>query len=123
MKCNKSVTILYILLRGELQRKRLFATMVTSGGWSSIQELHLVGDGTINEPLSLREAEHISSFVNQSENFRTLTLDSIEGEVDLEFFQFLLVESIPTMLGLKKFELNIHRFDGHILDMAGGTVY
>jgi len=76
MKCNKSVESL-IILRFErgLLRERLFATMATSGGWSSIQELVL---GVAF--LSLREAKHLSSFIIQSENLRTLTLGVAPGD-------------------------------------------
>ena len=168
MKRNKSVTLLRILLDGEeLLREKLFAAMAASGGWLSIQELHLKAyGGTINEAmLSITELEHITTFILQSENLRTLCLDQTtedEAEsivdtlsrtntnvqsltilleypvsvqrggrqfatvlgrctcitklrlklgfydhVDLKFFQFLLVESIPTMLGLKKLEIEI----------------
>ena len=39
MKCNKSVEWLTITLKRGLLRESLFATMATSGGWSSIQKL------------------------------------------------------------------------------------
>jgi hypothetical protein len=164
MKCNKSVELFNIDLQRGLLVERLFATMAASGGWSSIQELQLDDGDTTIEPLGL---EHISTFILQSENLRTLKLE-IRGDeaapivdtlsrtntkvqslkigldetfslqnggrqlatalgrctfitqlrldvrpgVDLEFFQILLVESIPTMLGLKKLEIATwHRGD------------
>ena len=67
MKCNKSVESLNIHLQGGLLRQRLFATMATSG-WSSIQELTLYAESRY---ISLRDAEHISSFIAKSENLRT----------------------------------------------------
>ena len=76
MTCNKSVESLTIRLEsGSLVREILFATMATSGGWSSIQVLDLHNSNSDNiAPLSLREAEHISNFIMQSENLRTLRL-------------------------------------------------
>ena len=191
MKCNKSVECLYICLgklreRNQLfeigdrnnERAQLFATMATSGGWSSIQELVLDDDDDDGiEPLSLREAEHLSIFIIQSENLRTLSLEitgheagpimetlsrtkvqslklhfrspslqngsrrlatalerctcitqlrlefpSYNDQVEL-FFQILLIESIPKMLGLKKFELEINRhFDQQFFDMVGQCI-
>ena len=191
MKCNKSVECLYICLgklreRNQLfeigdrnnERAQLFATMATSGGWSSIQELVLDDDDDDDiEPLSLREAEHLSIFIIQSENLRTLSLEitgheagpimetlsrtkvqslklhfrspslqngsrrlatalerctcitqlrlefpSYNDQVEL-FFQILLIESIPKMLGLKKFELEINRhFDQQFFDMVGQCI-
>ena len=45
MQCNTSVETLGIgVFRGGLLRERLFETMATSGGWSSIQELRLCFD-------------------------------------------------------------------------------
>ena len=79
MKCNKSVESLTIYIQRGLLRERFFAAMATSGGWSSIQGLQLFYDDTNIEPLSLREAEHISSFVIQCENLHTYSLD-IEGD-------------------------------------------
>ena len=185
MKCNKSVEILRISLERGLLREGFFAAMATSGGWSSIQQL--VFDSNFGygkaEPLPLREAEHISSFILQSENLRTLWLvmagdetapivnilsrtkvqslkllfdgetfslqnggrqlaTALErctcitelklhfpyhiNEVELELIQILLVESIPMMLGLKKFELAIHLLDQHVdqgfFDMVGQCI-
>ena len=74
MKCNKSVESLQIYLRGGLLRERFFATMATSGGWSSIQELYVLGHVLDGTSLSLREAEHVSTFIFQSENLHTLSL-------------------------------------------------
>jgi hypothetical protein len=181
MKCNKSVTTLIIYLERWLLRERFFATMATSGGWSSIQELvlHFEIDLDEAEPLSLREAEQISSFIIPSENLRHLSLDiagdeavpimetlsrtkikslnlvfgetyslqnggrqlatalekcscitdlqlHFEDEVELEFFQILLGESIPKMLGLKKFELHVglldQQFHRQFFDMVGQCI-
>ena len=186
MKCNKSVESLSISIASGLLRERFFAALATSGGWSSIQQLFLFCDCEYHhEPLSLREAKHLSSFILQCENLRTLKLamagvetapivsrlyrtnievlilniyfddtfslqnggrqlataferctcitelqlhimddDEVEVEDDvLEFFQILLVESIPKMLGLKKFELDIDPFDEQcdhqFFDMVG----
>ena len=179
MKCNKSVTFLNINLDRWLLRERFFATLGTSGGWSSIQELVL---HSYDEPeyLSLREAEHISNFILQCENLRTLWLDmagdevapiveilsrtkvkslnldfgetfslqnggrqlatalercnsitelclDFRHEVELDFFQILLVESIPKMLGLKKLTLCIslrvrQQFDHKFFDMVGQCI-
>jgi hypothetical protein len=181
-KCNKSVESLTMCLRLRLsdeRRNQVFAVMGTSGGWSSIQELVLVmsGRGYV-EPLSLREARHISSFIIKSENLRALTLDNVghgepgpiveilshtkvqslkicfyspfflqnEGRQlttalerctcitelrlkfspyhdQVEFFQILLLESIPKMLGLKKLKLEIyHSFDQQFFDMVGQCI-
>ena len=79
MKCNKSVVCLSISMETGLLRERSFAAMATSGGWSSIQGLQLFYDDTNIEPLSLREAEHISNFVIRCENLRSLSID-IEGD-------------------------------------------
>jgi hypothetical protein len=98
MKCNKSVDSLTIGLERGLQgertqvRKRLFATMATSGGWSSIKELVLCDTIYYHEPLvslsrgeaeplSVTDAENISSFIAQSENLRTLRLQIAGNEV------------------------------------------
>jgi hypothetical protein len=182
MRCNTSVESLIIGLTRGLLRERLFATMATSGGWSSIQELVLdsgvVGDDDI-EPLSLREAEHISSFILQSENLLTLRLEMAGDEtapivealsrtkvqslqivfhetfsllnggrqlaaaferctcitelqlnfpaynhgVEMEFFQILFIESIPKMMGLKHFELQIRRHvDRQFFNMLGQSI-
>jgi hypothetical protein len=82
MKGNKSVESLTICLESVLleERDQVFAVMATHGGWSSIQELELSDDIEFEEPLSLREAEHISSFIVQSENIRTLSLKSLGDE-------------------------------------------
>ena len=76
MRCNKSVEFFTIILQGGLLCGRFFATIATSGGWSSIKVLHLIifSDNNI-APLSLTDAEHISSFIIHSDNLRTLTLD------------------------------------------------
>ena len=186
MKGNKSVESLTICLESVLleERDQVFAVMATHGGWSSIQELELSDDIEFEEPLSLREAEHISSFIVQSENIRTLSLKGL-GDEDIEpimetlsrtkvqslkicfckpiftlhnrgqnrrgrrlatalerctcitelqlelqsyndrveFFQILFVESIPKMLGLKKFELRINRrYDQRFFDMVGHCI-
>jgi hypothetical protein len=172
MKCNKSVASLAIFLQGGLLRERLFATMATSGGWSSIQVLAL----DVLESLSLRENEHLSSFIIKSENLHTLRLEMTGDEAapiveslsrtkvqsltihffvnssvrngirqlatalerctcitelriifpcyhQVEFFQILLVESIPKMLGLKKLELQINlRSDQQFFDMVGQCI-
>ena len=178
MRCNKSVTSLTFCLRGGLLRQRLFATMATSGGWSSIQQLVIesYGVGNVIEHLSLRETEHLSSFIIQSDNLRTLSLaisggndavpiveilprtkveslkisfvhdniiqnggrqlatalerctciTELQLELDFssdeEFFQILLVESIPKMLGLKKFELEMELLDQQLVDMVGQCI-
>jgi hypothetical protein len=181
MKCNKTVTSLTIFLdTGILDNiNQVFAAMGTSDGWSSIKELVLVTINKYNiKPLSLREAEQISSFIVQSENLHTLSLDiagvdlvpiletlsrievqSLKIHFDLpstfslqsgvrqlttalerctcitelrlefpscngqvEFFQILVVESIQKMLGLKKFELEIHLFDQHFFDIVGQCI-
>jgi hypothetical protein len=81
MKCNKSVEWLTITLKRGLLRESLFATMATSGGWSSIQKLTFNFHSYMNtgEPLSFTEAKHISRFIMQSENLRTLSL-SMAGD-------------------------------------------
>ena len=181
MKCNKSVTKLTIYLESGLLRERVFAAMATSGGWSSIQELVFF---SIMEHMSLREAEHLSSFILQCENLRSLSLQVVGGEItpivetlsrtkvqslkirydvhstlslqnggrrlatafetctciaelqlnfpnvineiESEFYQILLVESIPKMLGLKKLELAIdlsdQRVDQGFFDMVGQCI-
>ena len=82
MKCNKSVKSLIIEYVSGILRNALFATMARSGGWSSIKELVLrSGGGYNNETLSLREADHLSSFINKSENLRTLMLEMNGDEV------------------------------------------
>ena len=52
-----------------------------------------------------------------------LALPSYNNEVEMEFFQILVVESIPKMLGLKKFDLQIK---GHVdqlfFDMMGQCI-
>jgi hypothetical protein len=181
MKSNKSVESLtfYILGRGGVRRESLFANIASSGGWSSIQEL-IFDSEEINGfgSLSLREAEHISSFILQSRNLSTLKLENtgVESapivetlsrtniqslqirvneectlqnggrriaaalerctgitELELgcssyysdqvELFRILLVESIPKMLGLKKFELEISRHsDQQLFDMVGQCI-
>ena len=68
MKCSKSVESLHICLQGGITQ--LFALMVTSG-WSSIQELVLSDDF---HHVSLREAEHLSSFTIVSFKVRTSVL-------------------------------------------------
>jgi hypothetical protein len=84
MKCNKSVQSFIICLQGGLLQGRiqLFASMAKSGGWSSIKELVLYDDIDYQEPLALsrREAEHVSSFILQSENLRTLRLEMAGDE-------------------------------------------
>jgi len=82
MKGNKSVESLTICLESVLleERDQVFAVMATSGDWSSIQKLELSDDIKFEEPLSLREAEHISSFIVQSENIRTLSLKGLGDE-------------------------------------------
>ena len=82
MKCNTSVDILSMSLfpleRGRLLRETFFETMATSGGWLSIQELDLtfvIFDRHVEtKPLSITDLKHISSFIIQSENLRTLSL-------------------------------------------------
>ena len=74
MKCNTSVKFLStISLERGLLRERLFATMATSGGWSSIEGLYfdLGSDDAITNP-SNTDAENMSSFIIQSENLLTL---------------------------------------------------
>ena len=44
MKCNNSVQFLYISIERGLNREGLFATMATSGSWSSLHTLHLACD-------------------------------------------------------------------------------
>ena len=182
MKCNKSVEILRISLERGLLREGFFAAMATSGAWSSIQRLAIFyEDDTDIEPLSIMDAEHISSFIIQNQNLRSLSLQNTgfeiapivetlsrtkvqslmigvgdnfslqnggrqlataferctcitelqlhfldEVEVELEFFQILLVESIPKMLGLKKFDLATHlldqQFDQQFFDMVGQCI-
>ena len=182
-KCNKSVESLNIYLDNGLldERNQVFAAMGTSGGWSSIQELVLVicnGDGIEPhiEPLSLREAKHLSNFIIQSNNLRALSLEitghetgpifetlsrttvqslkvivrstfslqnggrqlatalerctcitelrlkfsSYNDQAEVEFFEILLVESIPKMLGLKKLELEM--LNQQFFDMVGQCV-
>ena len=179
MQCNKSVESLTMCLGGGSLRERnqLFATMATIGGWSSIKELVLYKDDSI-ESLSLMEAEHLSSFIIQSENLRTLTLEASGDETGpilealsrtkvqslkiffsstfsvqnagrhiatalerctciadlrlnmrhcndlVESFQILLVESIPKMLGLKKFELDFlnRGVNKQFFDMVGQCI-
>jgi hypothetical protein len=70
--------ILALDLPGGLQPERFFATMATSGGWSSIQELAVVHDHS--EPLSMMEAEYLASFIIQSEILRTLALKVAPGD-------------------------------------------
>ena len=170
-----------IYLERGLLRERFLAAVATSGGWSSIKQLFVFYEDETNiETLSLREAEHISSFINQSENLHSLSLSIVgdeavpivdtlyrtnekvlvlnmffrdtfslqnggrqlatavgrctfitdlqlfvptENKVELELFQLLLVESIPKMLGLKKFKLVIDLFDvGRIVDMVGQCI-
>jgi len=57
--------------------------METSGGWSSIQKLTLTFNFSsymnTGEPLSFTEAKHLSTFILQSENLRTLSL-SMAGD-------------------------------------------
>ena len=73
MKCNKSVVTLSISLERGMLGERLFATMATSDGWSSIQTLYLAYDRDDDiEHQSYMDAEHISNFIIQSENLRTL---------------------------------------------------
>ena len=80
MECNKSVEWLSIWLERGLLSESLFATMATSGGWSSIKVLVLSrGVDTFFEPLSLREVEHLSRFIIQCANLRTLSL-SMTGD-------------------------------------------
>jgi len=180
MQCNKSVQCFTINVPRGLLRERLFATMATSGGWSSIKELVLgcdCYDSPVIEHLSLREHEHLSSFINQSDNLRTLRLgmtgdaaapivetlsrtkiqsldicfvpqSSIQNggrqlgtalkrctcitelrlelhsyDDQVEFFQILLIESIPKMLGLKKFDLCvILHSDQQLFDMVGQCI-
>ena len=182
MKCNKSVELLRISIERGLPRERFFAAMATSGAWSSIQRLAIFyEDDTDIEPLSIMDAEHISSFIIQNQNLRSLSLQNTgfeiapivetlsrtkvqslmigvgdnfslqnggrqlataferctcitelqlhfldEVEVELEFFQILLVESIPKMLGLKKFDLATHlldqQFDQQFFDMVGQCI-
>ena len=83
MQCNTSVkTLLILFLRSSvprgLLRERLFETMATTGGWSSIQELDLMCNCFDRhddiEPLSITDAENIASFIIQSDNLRSLTL-------------------------------------------------
>ena len=165
MKCNKSVESLRIGLPRGLLRESLFATTATSGGWRSIKDFVLY-DSIDYDPLSLslREAEHISSFIIQSENLRAFQLDVLgdgTGPIvealyrtkvqslvvrfhsalslqnggrrfaaalerctcitelrlqmpfygdQVDFFQILLAEAIPKVLGLKKLHLQMrHR--------------
>ena len=178
MRCNKSVECLVVYLEGGSQRERLFAAMATSGGWSSIQELVLSSeDDEEIAPLSLTNAEDISSFIIQSENLNTLRLDVAGDEAgpivealsgtkvqslkihfhstfslqnggrrlatalerctgitelrlklpqysyQMEFFQILLVESIPKMLGLKELEVGINPpFDQQFFDVLGQSI-
>ena len=82
MKCNNSVESINISLERRFPRERLFAAMATSGGWSSIQKLELFRERETNiAPLSIRDAEHISSFIMQSENLRSLNLFNIGVEI------------------------------------------
>jgi hypothetical protein len=176
MKCNKSVESFSICLDREIPCERLFDTMATSGGWSSLRELVL----TDSEHLSLRELEHLSSFMIQSENLRALSLKVTGDETvpimdtllartkvesleirfrdpstlqnggrriatalerctcitelrlrfrayndHVEFFQLLLVGSIPKMVGLKKLELQMSsssHFDQAMFDMLGQCI-
>ena len=180
MQCNKSVQCFTINVPRGLLRERLFATMATSGGWSSIKELVLgcdCYDSPAIEHLSFREHEHLSSFINQSDNLHTLRLgltgdaaapivetlsrtkiqsldicfvpqSSIQNggrqlgtalerctcitelrlelhsyDDQVEFFQILLIESIPKMLGLKKFDLCvILHSDQQLFDMVGQCI-
>ena len=174
MTCNKSVESLSIHVeRRLLFRERIFAVMATSGGWSSLQEL-VIDDTTY---LSLRDAEHLSSFMIQSKNLRTLNLEVTGDETmpiiqtlartkvqsleicfhdpsrlqnggrriatalerctcitdlrlsfpadndHVEFYQLLLVGSIPKMVGLKKIELQMCTyFDQVMIDMVGQCI-
>jgi hypothetical protein len=168
MKCNKSVeSLTFARERGILLRKKIFATMATSGGWSSLQSL-VLGD---TESLFLREAEYLSSFMIQSKNLRALYLPVAEDatvsiietlagtkvqslnlrftqpsrriatdlerstcitdlrldfrsyKAPVEFFQFLLVGSIPKMVGLKTLELQMSSyFVQAIIDMVGQCI-
>ena len=194
MQCNKSVECLHFEMQIEDENyeiedetneithdrhyERLYAAMATSGGWSSLKELAFYNDGiSYDEPLSLTDAEHISSFIIQCENLRTFSLEvpgsetgpiietlsrtkvqslrlsyhstfpiqnegsslaaALEGctcitdlylkfpsYVDhVEFFQILLLESIPKMLGLKKLELrSCRRVDQGFFDMIGQCI-
>ena len=99
MKCNKSVESFTVYLRRGLLRERFLSTIATSGGWSSIQEMALIiGNGDDIEPLSLT-GEHLSSFIIQSENLRTLTLE-ITGE-----------EAVPIVETLSRTKVQSLRLD------------
>ena len=100
MQCNTSVETLMIRIqRGLLgERTRLFASMATSGGWSSIKELVISSDDDDDGiyPLSLMEAEQISSFIMQSDNLRALTLDvpTVQTEPMIEALSRTKVQSL-----------------------------
>jgi hypothetical protein len=110
MKCNKSVQTLTIFLGSGLldeeihffERNQLFATMAASGGWSSIQEFSLDVDNVGGfEPLSLMEAGHLSSFIIQCANLRTLSLEVSGDEVVpiLETLSRTKVQSLKLVFG------------------------
>ena len=114
MKCNKSVESLKMYLRGGLLRESLFATMATSGGWSSIKELLLYEESYYDEEdietLSLREAEHLSSFILQCENLRSLSLE-ITGDGAVPIVETLArtkVQSLKIVCGKEVQSPRIH---------------
>jgi hypothetical protein len=100
MQCNTSVETLMIRIqRGLLgERTRLFASMATSGGWSSIKQLVLKSedDDDDYDVLSLRDTEQISSFIMQSDNLRALTLDvpTVQAEPMIEALSRTKVQSL-----------------------------
>ena len=93
MKWNKSVESLTVYFWGNPQRERLFATMATSGGWSSLQELLL--DNTTS--LSLMDAEHLSSFIIQSEKLRALTLQGAAGDQTVPIIETLARTKVQSL--------------------------
>ena len=75
MKCSNSVQFLYISIERGLNREGLFATMATSGSWSSLHTLHLAcdrGDDFDLQSYYSTHVEQITSFIVQSENLLRL---------------------------------------------------
>ena len=87
---------------------------------TKVQRLNIVVDGS----LSLQEGgRQVATALARCTCIIDLRLRFLnENPVELEFFQLLLVESIPKILGLKKFWLSIDLSDGHIVDMVGQCI-
>jgi hypothetical protein len=99
IKFNKSVKSLSIFIEEGLLRERLFAAMATSGGWSPIQELVLYDSsdhGVDFVDFSLRGAEHLSSFIIQCENLRTLPLE-VPGDETGPIMETLLHTKVQSL--------------------------